>query len=124
MLAWGSSDVSAAEVIDRHPSPRNVARSILTSYLERAMVAFRQQKPFMETAWTEFSGKIIPTLSPGNAQYDDMQSVFYAGALHIMDLCEALGDEDIGDDLANVILGDIHEDIKAFFTKKIAEQNA
>lgn len=80
----------------------------------------QEDKSFVTDAWEGFAAKIIPSLEPTHQQYIDMQATFYAGALAILELCNALGDESVDDDKAGDLLGSIHDELKDFFLKKIA----
>lgn len=83
------------------------------------MVSKHEDKSFMTDAWEEFAAKVIPQLKPTHIQYIDMQSTFYAGALQIMSLCEALGEEAADQDEANAILTSIHDELEDFFKQRI-----
>lgn len=49
-----------------------------------------RKKRRIEEKWVELATAIMPTLAPGDPQYDDMQKSFYAGALIMFHCIEAI----------------------------------
>ena len=80
----------------------------------------QEEKSYVTEAWEGFAAKVIPSLEPTHRQYIDMQSTFYAGALSILELCKALGDESVDEEKAGDLLSSIHDELQDFFLKKIA----
>lgn len=81
----------------------------------------QEEKSYVTEAWEGFAAKVIPSIAPTHPQYKDMQATFYAGALSVLELCNALGDESVDEDKAGALLGSIHEQLEDFFKKKLAQ---
>ena len=90
------------------------------------MVSFNRPqiegKTFMQDAWDEFSAKIMPSVKPESDQYNDLKATYYAGCLQIMQLCNALGDENVDGEKADLLLSSIHDELDDFFATMIAKK--
>jgi len=64
--------------------------------------------------WQDLAKRVIPKLSPGMPQYDDMQRAFFAGAFCLFMSTKRLGEPDISEDEACIYLDSIETELMTF----------
>lgn len=78
--------------------------------------------------WNNFAQAILQPqgVSPGMAQYDDMQRSFYAGAFCTFQYVERLGKPDVSEDDGEVFLNRLESELTEFWhnvQRRDAERN-
>lgn len=68
----------------------------------------------VEQQWQDLAKHVIPQLSPGQPQYDDMRRSFFSGAFCLLTTMKRIGDPDISEDEGCRILDRIEAELITF----------
>lgn len=70
--------------------------------------------------WDDFAAKVLPHLSPGEPQYEDMKASFYTGAFALFMNCNQLAHPSITEDIGEAYLSTINDEMMEFL--RVAKQ--
>ena len=51
----------------------------------------------VESMWDEFQSVVFADMKPSSCQYNEMRKAFYAGAIQMFGVVEAMGSSDVGE---------------------------